>query len=234
MTTNNLSKGLLKRLCVQIGFEYTPKLEQLVKAYHQAKCAKNSEPVGYIMQPAFFDNIRRSTICQDKHSSYQIPVFTSPQANPVPDESKPMIKDLCGCGNPIRYETSTGMACNKIARCLTRQELEEKVIELIVQLNILSPLAAPKPIVSDAEAKLKDEIFRLKLKCNQLIGLCKSASGYLFEHAPKKANKISDALIDIEIEQPLEKDRAAFYEVLEGMAKEAGKIYTEGTNVAPK
>ena len=37
MTTNNLSKGLLKRLCTQIGVVYTKELEQIVSAYHQSK-----------------------------------------------------------------------------------------------------------------------------------------------------------------------------------------------------
>ena len=43
MTTNNLSKGLLKRLCTQTGMAYTKELSQVVSAYHQAKCAE-SEP----------------------------------------------------------------------------------------------------------------------------------------------------------------------------------------------
>lgn len=29
-----------------------------------------------------------------------------------------MTDELCGCGKPTRYETPTGMACNKYMRCL--------------------------------------------------------------------------------------------------------------------
>ena len=90
--TTNLSKGLLKRLCTQIGIAYTKELEQVVSAYHAEKCAES----------------------------------------------------------------------------------------------------APK------------EIARLKLKCNQLIGLCKSASGYLFDaDLVDESNLILDAVPDIE--QALEK-----------------------------
>ena len=54
------------------------------------------------------------------------------------------------------------------------------------------------PRTYDTEAKLK-EIQRLKLKCNQLIGLCKSASGYLFDaDLVDKSNLILDAVPGIE------------------------------------
>ena len=39
--SNNLSKGLLKRLCTQIGIVYTKELEQVVSAYHAAKCEES-------------------------------------------------------------------------------------------------------------------------------------------------------------------------------------------------
>ena len=48
-------------------------------------------------------------------------------------ESEPIHNQLCGCGKPVRYSTHSGMACNKIARCSTREELESKVIELTLQ-----------------------------------------------------------------------------------------------------
>ena len=38
---DNLSKGLLKRLCTQIGVGYTKELGQVVSAYHQAKCEES-------------------------------------------------------------------------------------------------------------------------------------------------------------------------------------------------
>ena len=48
-------------------------------------------------------------------------------------ESEPIHNQLCGCGKPVRYSTHSGMSCNKIARCSTRDELEFKVIELTLQ-----------------------------------------------------------------------------------------------------
>lgn len=48
MKTINFSKGLLKRLCTQLETTYTKELEQVVSAYHQAKCA-DSEPVGTVI-----------------------------------------------------------------------------------------------------------------------------------------------------------------------------------------
>ena len=39
--SNKLSKGLLKRLCTQIGIGYTKDLEQVVSGYHQAKCEES-------------------------------------------------------------------------------------------------------------------------------------------------------------------------------------------------
>ena len=55
-------------------------------------------------------------------------------------------------------------------------------------------------ILDDEKTKLKDEISRLKLKCNQLIGLCKSASGYLLaSNDVKNANLILDLVPDIEL-----------------------------------
>ncbi|NIW43323.1 MAG: hypothetical protein GWN30_00675 [Gammaproteobacteria bacterium] len=41
---------------------------------------------------------------------------------------------LCGCGQPVRYETPTGMACNKYFRCPTRKEMAETIISLRVEL----------------------------------------------------------------------------------------------------
>jgi hypothetical protein len=39
---------------------------------------------GYVMQPAFTDDILRSTICKNKHSSYQIPVFLAAPQQAIP------------------------------------------------------------------------------------------------------------------------------------------------------
>ena len=79
MTMNNLSKGLLKRLCVQIGCESTPKLEQLVEAYHQAKC--EGEPVGYAPSE-YLANIKEEMYVlasKPKKGIYDTPLFTAPQ-----------------------------------------------------------------------------------------------------------------------------------------------------------
>ena len=50
-------------------------------------------------------------------------------------EGEPINSQLCGCGKLVRYSTYSGMACNKIARCSTREELESKVIELTLQVT---------------------------------------------------------------------------------------------------
>ena len=127
MMTTNLSKGLLKRLCTQIGITYTKELGQVVSAYHQAKVAESLHAA------------------ENRVTEYK----------------------------------------NFLDTCLT----------------IINMPTKPQP--SDAEAKLK-EIARLKLKCNQLIGLCKSASGYLFDaDLVDESNLILDAVPDIE--QALEK-----------------------------
>lgn len=44
--------------------------------------------------------------------------------------------EFCGCGNPVRYLTSNGWACNKHFRCLTREELVEAYAKAMHELEL--------------------------------------------------------------------------------------------------
>lgn len=52
-----------------------------------------------------------------------------------------MNQDKCGCGNDTRYQTTSGMACNKHGRCLsfeeTTQALTHANIKLLEQEKII-------------------------------------------------------------------------------------------------
>ena len=43
--------------------------------------------------------------------------------------------EICGCGKPTRYMTQDGLACNKVARCMTYEEQRKHIIELKAALQ---------------------------------------------------------------------------------------------------
>lgn len=71
----------------------------------------SGEAFGYVMQPAFDENIKRSTICQDKHGSYQIPLFTAPQQAYIPaiDVNK-MVDRFLGWKLPADFSPDAGIS----------------------------------------------------------------------------------------------------------------------------
>lgn len=48
----------------------------------------------------------------------------------------------CGCGKPIRYETQSGMACNKYMRCLTREEAVDALQRANARLYVIDAAAS--------------------------------------------------------------------------------------------
>lgn len=48
-----------------------------------------------------------------------------------------MTVEKCGCGEKVRYMTTTGMACNKSARCLTYHELRQRCFQQAVEIASL-------------------------------------------------------------------------------------------------
>lgn len=47
---------------------------------------------------------------------------TTPNENTGADPASALTNGLCGCGRAVRYETTSGPACNKHMRCLTYEE----------------------------------------------------------------------------------------------------------------
>ena len=64
----------------------------------QPSTVQSSEPVavpfGYVMKPAFWEGLHRSTICQKKEGSYQIPVYTLPPSTISLEEHNKRIAEL--------------------------------------------------------------------------------------------------------------------------------------------